>query len=118
MSNLNLQLPGDGFLPGETLSGELAWDLDRDDANIEIRLIWQTRGKGTTDTKTLPLHRIERVGRSGKQTVVLPLPLGPCSFSGRLITLSWMIEARVVGQDTRYSRDIVLSPTRQELVLA
>jgi hypothetical protein len=118
MSNLNLQLPGDGFVPGEILIGELTWDFDRDDAGIEIHLIWRTSGKGTTDTKKLTVHRIERAGCSGKQTFSFPLPLGPCSFSGRLITVSWTIEAQMTGADTKYTRDIVLSPTRQELVLA
>jgi hypothetical protein len=35
-----------------------------------------------------------------------------------LITVSWTIEAQMTGADTKYTRDIVLSPTRQELVLA
>jgi hypothetical protein len=118
MSSLNLELAADSFVPGEAVSVELSWELDRDDAGIEIHLIWQTRGKGTTDTKTLPMHRIERVSRSGRQTISFALPLGPCSFSGRLITVSWTIEAQIIGQDTRYSRAIVISPTRQELLLA
>jgi hypothetical protein len=118
MSLISIQLPSDGFAPGETLTGEIKWEFDRDEPGIEIILRWQTRGKGTTDKKILPMHRIERAGRSGQQNFSLPLPLGPCSFSGRLITLSWTIEARIIGQDTMCSRDIVLSPTRRELLLA
>lgn len=119
MSVINVQIDSQSgvFAPGATLTGHSNWALDREAAAIEIHLIWFTRGKGDADHGKPSTQRIERPAREGSQPFSFTLPAGPYSFSGRLITLSWAVEAVVLPQRVQTRREIVLTPGVREIML-
>jgi hypothetical protein len=116
----------EGFLPGETVSGRAAWSLDVDEgepASAELRLFWYTNGKGTEDVGVVETLTFDRPQRSEQRPFRLALPLEPYSFSGTLISLIWALELVVstgprAGEDGEAEcREIVMSPTRREILL-
>jgi len=105
------------FRPGDDVEGTVRWRFDAPPKSLEVRLFWFTEGKGNQDVgivETLPLaapaaeeHRAFR----------FRLPAGPFSFSGKLISLLWAIEA-VAEPGAEVGRvDLVVSPTGEEIHL-
>jgi hypothetical protein len=106
------------FLPGETVAGTVGWHFDVPAKSVELRLLWYTEGKGDQDVtvvESLPLPNPER---DEVRPFQIRLPAGPFSFSGRLISLVWALEA-VAEPGSRAERlPITVSPTRQEILLS
>jgi len=105
------------FLPGDTLTGSTIWRLDEPADAVELRLFWHTRGKGSEDVEIVDSVHTEAHGVAGEQAFSFRLPLGPYSFSGSLITLSWALELVVLpgGQTERV--EFVVAPTPVEVRL-
>lgn len=104
-----------GVRPGDTVEVTAQWSLSQVPSRFEARLFWFTEGKGTQDVavvETLPLTG----DLLGKQRVRFRIPVGPYSFSGRLITLKWAIE--VVADDRAERWELVVGPEAKEVVLA
>ena len=105
------------FRPGDDVEGTVRWRFDAPPKSLEVRLFWFTEGKGNQDVgivETLPLaapaaeeHRAFR----------FRLPAGPFSFSGKLISLLWAIEAVAEPGDEVGRVDLVVSPTGEEIHL-
>lgn len=116
---ITLHLPGDrsAFAPGETLSGSVSWQLAQPATAIEVRLFWYTRGKGTTDVHVLKAQHFDAPGPRGSRSFQFLLPPEPYSFSGKLISLLWAIEAIAQPGDRSTRADLVISPTLQEILL-
>jgi hypothetical protein len=106
------------FLPGETVEGTVGWHFDVPAKSVELRLLWYTEGKGDQDVtvvESLPLPNPER---DEVRPFQIRLPAGPYSFSGRLISLVWALEA-VAEPGSRAERlPVTVSPTRQEILLS
>lgn len=119
MSTLRLDLDGERrwFLPGDELAGRAVWRLDGDPAAIEVRLFWHTSGKGTEDVEVVENHRIDAPGLAGESDFGFRLPLGPYSFSGSLITLSWALELVALPSGETERVDLVVGPTPVEVRL-
>lgn len=119
MTTLRIDLDGDRrwFLPGDTVSGSIVWRLDEPADAIEVRLFWHTSGKGTEDVEIVDVHRTETHRQDGEQAFSLRLPLGPYSFSGSLITLSWALELVVLPDGQTERVDLVVAPTPVEVRL-
>jgi hypothetical protein len=109
---------GDVFRPGDTVSGSVEWALERAPNAIEVRLFWYTEGRGDRDAGLARSMRIEAPGATGSQSFDLELPTGPYSFSGRLISLIWALEAVVEPGDRSTREEIVVSPGDGEVQLA
>jgi hypothetical protein len=106
-----------GYRPGETIRGIVRWELDREVDALELRLVWETDGKGTKDSETVQRVRFDRPLHSGSREFVIKLPDAPYSFSGKLITLSWALWL-VAGKSKQSVKfPIVISPTAQEIDL-
>jgi hypothetical protein len=105
------------YRPGETISGKLTWRLDENPRSLELRLFWYTEGKGDRDAATVQTHRIESPARTGADSFALDGPLGPYSFSGKLISLLWALELVVEpgGEATRL--DLTIGPAGREVDL-
>lgn len=105
------------YVPGEPITGVLAWDLDEDPKSITLRLLWQTSGKGTQDMGVV--HEQTYPVQSLREEHVFSLPGvdGPYSFSGKLITLSWMVGAYAQKGHQFGEQPLELSPTGQEVRL-
>jgi len=106
------------FAPGERLAGSVRWRLPDDPAWVALRLYWRTEGKGTQDVDVVTEERFEAPGRDDRRPFDFPLPEGPYSFSGKLITLVWGLELVAEPGGAVAQTDLVISPTGAELRLA
>jgi len=104
------------YLPNEVISGLASWNLGTARPVVELRLSWYTRGKGTQDTRVERKVPFDDPRARDTREFRLPLPDGPYSFSGRLISLVWQVEL-VAGTD-KQTIEFTLSPTGQEILLA
>jgi len=118
MSTISVTLKsGPGFRPGETVEGTASWQLDAAPEAVEVRLFWRTEGRGTPDVGLVGSVRFDSPGAEGDRSFAFPLPEGPYSFSGKLISLLWGIEAVAVPSDDTGRAEIVLSPIREAIRL-
>jgi hypothetical protein len=105
------------FRPGETVEGTVRWQLPEPPESIELRLFWSTAGKGDQDLEVMETIPFENPGAQGRRTFRVRLPEGPYSFSGKLITLTWALEAVAQPGEKAGNVFLVISPTGEELRL-
>jgi hypothetical protein len=106
------------FSPGETIEGALHWTLDSAVEALELRLVWHTQGKGDTDVSVEDTRRFEAPSPAGSESFRFALPEAPYSFSGKLISLSWMLELVVLPGEDAAQIEFVLAPSGKEVLLA
>ena len=119
MNEISLELRGGttAFTPGQEVAGSVRWRLDPRPESIEVRLFWRTQGKGTEDSEIVEVERLGVSSESGEQEFRLRLPDGPYSFSGKLISLLWAIEAVALPSQQAFHQEITMSPTGREVLL-
>lgn len=105
----------DHYFPGDTLQGEILWDLAQDSEEVILSLGWWTSGVGTKDESILDYKSWENPPRIGKERFSFTLPPGPFSFSGRLISLEWGLELSAKKSSGKTLQTFILSPSGQEL---
>jgi hypothetical protein len=105
------------FRPGELATGSVAWRLDQPATDLEVRLFWFTQGKGTKDVRVTAIRRINVVGSQGRGGFRFKLPDSPYSFSGKLISLTWAIEAVAQPGERSARVEIVVAPEGKEVRL-
>ena len=105
------------FEPGETISLEANWDLNSEPFVVEVRLVWNTCGKGDTDIGVEKTIRLESPGQSGSRRVELELPSAPYSFSGKLISLLWALELVAKPTNDSSRTEITIAPGACEIML-
>jgi hypothetical protein len=103
--------------PGEPISGEVSWQLDAPPAGVEVRLFWYTRGKGTTDVQVVKAQHFDSAGTAGRRKFKFVLPEEPYSFSGKLISLVWALEAVVQPGNRSQRLELVVAPGGREVLL-
>ena len=107
------------YRPGETVEGDAAWDLQFPAESVEVRLIWYTRGKGTTDVEVVEARSFPAAGRKGRGGFRFVVPAEqPYSFSGRLISVIWALELIVEPGERSRRVDLIVSPTGGEIDLS
>lgn len=116
---LAIFLPGNrtAFPPGELIEVTVLWALARPPGTIEVRLFWITRGKGTEDIEIADRSTIRAAASAGQERCVLALPGAPWSFSGKLISLVWGVEAVVASTERAARCEFVLAPDGAEIRL-
>jgi hypothetical protein len=119
MSAIDIALAAgrNAFRPGEDVGGAAHWQLDAAPERVEIRLIWYTQGKGTQDVEIVDRMSFEQPQADETQGFRFHLPDGPYSFSGKLISLAWAIEAVAEPSGDAGRVEIVVSPSGSEVVL-
>jgi hypothetical protein len=119
MSELNIDLRDSktSFAPGETARGAVQWNLEANPRRFDLSLLWYTAGKGTRDVGVVETIPIDNPGSFGSQDFAFTLPYGPYSFSGRLISLIWVIELTSSPGEQTVRHEITISPTGREIVL-
>lgn len=105
------------FAPRETVQGTIEWSLNESPRGLDLSLFWYTIGKGTRDIGVIESRRFDSPGLRGSKEFSFPLPQGPYSFSGKLISLVWAIELTCSPGAGTIRREFTLSPTGQEIVL-
>ena len=108
----------DAFAPGEAIAGTVAWRTDAPADAVEVRLFWYTRGKGTTDVQVVKAQHFDSPGTTGRRTFRFMLPEEPYSFSGKLVSLVWALEAVVQPGDRSARKELVVAPGGREIVLS
>ncbi len=103
------------FLPGQTISGNVRWLCSDPPKKASLQLIWYTEGKGDEDVGLADKIKFENLYASDEKPFEFQLPIGPYSFSGRLISLTWALELQVDKEVIR--KEIVLSPNGNEIML-
>ena len=119
MSTIKVQLDGDRthFYPGEQLTGRGAWHLEEAPEAVEVRLLWHTSGKGTRDTNVVESIELQGEGVWGDDTFSIPIPDGPYSFSGKLVTLNWAIEIVAEPSNESFAIELTVGPQEGEIDL-
>ena len=119
MSGLDIEIENGrvAFRPGEEIRGKVKWDFDENPQRLELSLFWRTEGKGTQDTGVAQTITFDNPGGFDQRDFRLRAPDGPCSFSGRLISIIWALELVEPSKGKDYVRkEIVISPTGEEVV--
>lgn len=101
--------------PGDQLTGEVFWALEKPRSRILVRFGWFTEGRGTSDNAVVAEEVIEHPGAAGQRAFAFTVPDGPYSFEGHLITLSWVVEV-VVGKEETVVRERVDLVAGEELI--
>ena len=119
MSTVKLMLRDDRtrFRPGEQIEGGVAWQLDRRAKSIEVRLFYYTKGKGTTDLVVVDHAKFEDPPPERAEKFEFCLPAAPYSFSGKLISFVWAVEAVVLPGKQSARLEFVVSPSGREIDL-
>jgi hypothetical protein len=105
------------FRPGDDVEGTVRWRLDQPPRSIELRLFWYTEGKGDQDVGVVEALPFADPGQEDHRSFRFRLPAGPFSFSGKLISLLWAIEAVAEPGDSSGRLEITVSPTGREILL-
>jgi len=103
------------YVPGEPVTGRVSWRLGEAPKRVIVRLLWHTSGKGSRDTGVAEELTWEPVSPQEERAFSFAGLDGPYSFSGRLITVNWLVE--VVAKGTREQAELgfTLSPTGEEV---
>jgi len=119
MDLIEIHLDGgrDAYLPGETITGSVSWQFDAPATGIDLRLFWYTRGKGTQDVHVVKAQQFDAAGTGGRRNFRFVLPEEPYSFSGKLVSLTWALEAVAQPGDRSARRELVVAPGGREVVL-
>ena len=119
MNQLAIQFDDDrtAFEPGETITVSTEWTLDDEPESIDLRLVWNTVGKGTTDIGVEKTISLETPGQSGSRSVELELPDAPYSFSGKLVSLVWALELVASPANKSCRAEITIAPGACEVML-
>lgn len=103
------------FAPGEVISGTAACPRQSQPANVVVRLFWFTRGRGTSDMQIVEEVSVSNTQGLGEMPFSLRVPNGPYSFSGRLISIVWGIEAMDELSGKSGKIEIVCAPEGREI---
>jgi hypothetical protein len=115
--SIQLDQSSSEFQPGTTISGKVIWSAAAAIKKIELRLFWFTEGRGTQDIELVEERSWDAQGQ-GEEPFEFTLPPEPYSFSGRLISLQWAVEAVTLPKENTTTRKVfTLSPNGKELVL-
>lgn len=117
--SIKTELDNLAYTPGETLRGEVAWEIDlmKNSDGGEVRLFYYTSGKGTQDVETIKTLAVAAGEAVGSQKFEFKLPAEPYSFSGKLVSLIWALEFQMLESDETERLEFVMSPSGQEIDL-
>ena len=120
MSNLELTFPQNetGFDPGAEFSVSVAWEFETPPESLEVRLVWNTTGKGDRDLKVVKVVRLDKPAAKEQRIVAIALPWGPYSFSGKLISLIWAVELVALPGKESLRKEIRVAPQGNEVLIS
>ncbi len=105
------------FAPAETITVEVRWELDDEPEALELRLVWNTSGKGDTDIGVEQTVSLDAPGLSGSRRLDVKLPTAPYSFSGKLVSLIWALELVAKPSEESCRAEIMIAPGQREVLL-
>ena len=102
------------FRPGDPIQGSVDWK-DVKANRIEVRLFWFTEGKGDQDVDVIDTQTLESPTATGNLEFRFTAPPRPQSFSGKLISLTWAIEAVIFPKRDAERVEIEIGPQGQQV---
>ena len=119
MSQLAIQPSGDrtAFEPSETIAVEAQWELDSEPEALEVRLVWNTSGKGDTDIGVEKTISLDSPGLAESRRLDVELPAAPYSFSGKYVSLIWALELVARPSNLSCRKEITIAPGQREVLL-
>jgi hypothetical protein len=114
---IELADPLGAFSPGETITGTATWQLDAAPRVAELHLVWNTRGKGTTDIEVVQTISFTHPQARDTRPFTIKLPDAPYTFSGQLISLLWNLELNLEPGDHCRTLEIIVAPGGKEVLL-
>lgn len=114
-ANFVIDCPDSACLPGQTISGQVLWELTSGSTEVILAFGWWTSGVGTVEEAVVENRTWKDPPRIGRESFSFTLPPGPYSFSGKLISLQWGLELSARGHRHKTLHRLYLSPTGQEL---
>ncbi len=116
--SLRLDLESAALEPGAELRGRAEWQAEAGrPESVLISLMWHTEGKGTEDVEILEQIEVESPPPSGRRDFAFRLPGFPWSFSGRLVSLVWAVEASLEPEGAVERVSFVAAPGGEEIRL-
>ena len=95
------------FLPGDEIEGGVLWELPQSPAKLVVNVYWFTDGSVSNIVQGFELNSVDA---AGTLPFKFSLPVTPYSYSGKLFSISWEIEAYSVSPDERCARPFIMSP--------
>ena len=119
MSSMHIDTAGQqtAFEPGAEIEVYLEWDLDEPADAVELRLVWNTSGKGTTDVAVAETVRFDAPSQRESRPATLTLPTSPYSFSGTFVSLIWALELVALPGGASARQEITIGPGGEEVVI-
>lgn len=114
--NATITIERSDLRPYETVTGRVAWQLESEPRNLELRLCWFTRGRGTEESRTIEVLSLGDTSR-GERSFSFRLPAEPWSTHGKLIQIVWALEVVAKKTGSLAVEEFVVSPQRREIVL-
>jgi len=105
------------FAIGEMLDVTVSWSLETPSEAIELRLLWNTVGKGDRNLSVENTWKFDQPLNNDKITESIQLPEAPYSFSGKLVSLIWAFELIAFPSGDSVRQEIVISPNAEEILL-
>ena len=108
----SIEIEQSRYEPGSAVRGRVT--LLFPPGEVELAVLWETEGKGSTDLGVV-FHRVlQSVLESGDEhSFETTLPLLPLTYDGHLLKIAWRVRVRflggVLGQDTVVDRDFVVA---------
>ena len=102
--------------PHETVTGRVAWDFEKEPRNLELRLCWFTRGRGTEEARTVEVLPLGDTLR-GERAFSFRLPAEPWSVNGTLVQIMWALEVVAKKTGSLGVEEFVVAPQRSEITL-
>lgn len=107
------------FAPKARVDGNASWELERAPAWLELRLVWHTEGKGSTEAMVIGRQRLADVGARGQRSFAFELAEMPYTYHGRIVSILWSVDM-FAGAPPLWLRGkriatvpIIVSPTLQ-----
>jgi hypothetical protein len=98
---IRVQLEQERYATGELLVGAFCLDDPPADLeSVELSVLWQTEGKGTTDMGVIQHTAWTRAANTladlgNPQEISATLPRSPWSYDGTLVKVRWCVRVRV-----------------------
>jgi hypothetical protein len=102
--------------PHDTVTGQVAWLLENVPRDLELRLCWFTRGRGTEESRTVDVLPLSDTLR-GERTFSFRLPAEPWSVNGTLVQIAWALEVVAKKKGSLALEEFVVAPQRREIEL-